>query len=551
MPASAAMLDSLIAHVPVSMQVLDKDGLTVRVNDAYLALFGYGTRQEVEGKHNPRTHASIRAQGLDQYIERAFAGELVHTPTAPFLPLRAGSAAPGEIRATLIPIFDDAGAVENVIIVHEDLKALSTSERAWKRRDKLMSGLQAAYRLITDCLQVGAVIEAVLDAAQEVLGADKAAIWAGGRDDDWDALAQRGLSPSFQEDLRSVRERSPALQAVARGIKDSNEAWAYHMTHPVLHCPEFDRLLAGEGIRRVLVVPLRSRDVVSGTLTQYFSDDAEFEATHIEAACLLADLAAAAMHNAFLFEQLTAIRDELEERAQATTEDLRLAHEEAVLNEKLAAVGYLAKEVAHGLRNPLNVISASSYYLHSRCPGGDEKIERHFEAIGRSIGQAADMITDLTALAGGSKPEVVRLDITELAHRAVQERLTSVRVPVETDWAAELPPTRGDWAQLLQAMRSLLANAAAARRERPVYVGTSRDDGFVEFSVGDDREDLAEEEIGSAFGTFSSSATQWTGLSLTVARQIAKRHEGNVVVDRANGVTWFRMRLPVDDGAGS
>jgi signal transduction histidine kinase len=258
------------------------------------------------------------------------------------------------------------------------------------------------------------------------------------------------------------------------------------------------------------------------------------------------------LHNAFLFEQLTAVRDELEERVQASTEELRQAQAEALANEKLTAIGFLAKEVAHGLRNPLNVISASSYYLRSRWAEPDEKTTRHFEAISRAVGHAADMITDLTTLAGGSNPEMTRLDITELASRAVLERLVSGQTPVETGWDLNLPPTRGDWAQVLQAMKSILANAAAARREQPVRVSTYRDDGYVVFKVGDDRPVMTAEELEAAFGAFSSSATQWTGLSLSVARQIARRHNGDVIVDWEDGFTWFRLRLPiqVDDVVG-
>lgn len=546
MPDSGAILDSLIEHLPVSVQVLDRDGLTVRVNRAYLTLSGFNARDEVEGKHNPRTHPGIQAQGVDKYIERAFGGEVVHTPAEPFMPVRPGAAVACEIRATLIPVCDEDGAVLNVIIVHEDVKAIAESERAWKRRDQLMTGLQKAYRRITDCLQVESVTDAVLDAAQEVLGAPKVAVWVVGQDGEWHTLAKRGLSPSFEGDLPSVRERSPALESAAREIRNSNQPWTYYVQHPHIHCPDYDNLLEREGIRRVLVVPFRSSTVVTGTLAQYHPDDKGFEATDIEAACLLADQAAAALNNAFLFDQLTASRDELDARVQANSEELRMAHAEAVANEKMTAVGFLAKEVAHGLRNPLNVISASSYYLRSRCPTTDAKIERHFEAISRSIGQAADMITDLTSLAGGSKPEMCRLDINELAARAVLERVATGQIPLETEWAAGLPPVRGDWAQILQAMKSLLANAVAARRGQPIRAVTHLDDGVVVFSVGDDRVELAENEMEAIFGTFSATATQWTGLSLSVARQIASRHNGEVIVDRADGITWFRLRLPVE-----
>jgi signal transduction histidine kinase len=93
-------------------------------------------------------------------------------------------------------------------------------------------------------------------------------------------------------------------------------------------------------------------------------------------------------------------------------------------------------------------------------------------------------------------------------------------------------------------VKSLVANALAARRVLPVQITTARDGDMAVISVGDDRPPIRPGEVENAFGPFSTSATYWTGLGLSVARQIAESHKGGVRIDERDGVTWFRLEVP-------
>lgn len=536
------VFQNVMEHAPISMQLQDRTGLTIRVNDAFLSLFGYESRDQVEGILNVRTNPVILAQGQGSYIERAYAGEYVRSRPVAYRSIKSRQMV---VQSTFVPLVDHDGNVKNIVIFHEDVSALTASMTTSEYRTRLLAGLQQAHRGIADRLRVNEVLEAVMDAAQTVIGADKVAIWEIDSEREWNPIAQRGLPANYGAELIAVRRGSPILQDRSVAVAHDALPLIYSLNAPDPRLEEYNAFLKRHRIRNVLTVPMISGRTVSGTLTHYMSAGPEPDPILVETACLLSDQAATALHNARLFEEITAIKDRLEERVRESTSRLEAAHREALANEKLAAVGFLAKEVAHGLRNPLNVVSASAYYLRLRCPTRDEKVDRHFDAITRAIARAADTITDMITLASGSQPTLADVNLNDLVRRAVEDRRPETACPIETNLAADLPIIRGDWTQLHQAVRSLMANAAAARRKEPVRIMTSLDGDMAVVSVGDDRPPMSPEDLANAFGPFSTSATNWTGLGLSVARQILESHKGSARVVTHKGITWFRLEVPV------
>jgi PAS domain S-box-containing protein len=302
------------------------------------------------------------------------------------------------------------------------------------------------------------------------------------------------------------------------------------------------------GLRSLLLLPLFSEGRIIGTM----SIDEPNEARHwterdIRLAKGLSSQAAVAIRNARLMDEARAAREMLEEKVEERTEDLRVAHAEVVSSERLAAVGFLAREVAHGLRNPLNVISTSLYYLKTRFPTPDEKILRHFNTIAQSVDQAATTITQMMNLAGSRQPELAPIDVTVLAQRTLTDRFATTEVHWTKDWARDLPPVRGDWTQISHAIRALISQASQS--EDDIHLRTYRDGDRGVFAVGS-HVALTEEERATLFEPFFASATQWAGLGLSVARQIALRHNGDVSLDESDGLTWICLSLPLAEPGG-
>jgi len=94
------------------------------------------------------------------------------------------------------------------------------------------------------------------------------------------------------------------------------------------------------------------------------------------------------LKNAKLIEELEKARKELKEYAeqlelkvQERTRELKESQEKLLKAERLAAIGQLAGQVGHDLRNPLTGILGAAYYLKRPLTNLDEKCRKMLEII--------------------------------------------------------------------------------------------------------------------------------------------------------------------------
>ncbi len=134
-PDSDLRFRTLFEQAPFSVQLLAADGRTVAVNHAWEAMW------DSEGQHrmkalvldgyNVLTDPQLEAKGITPYLRRAFAGEAVQIPAICYDPADIGlPGRPRWVKASASPIRDDAGAVREVMLIHEDVTAQVESEEA-------------------------------------------------------------------------------------------------------------------------------------------------------------------------------------------------------------------------------------------------------------------------------------------------------------------------------------------------------------------------------------------------------------------------------------
>ncbi len=154
--------------------------------------------------------------------------------------------------------------------------------------------------------------------------------------------------------------------------------------------------------------------------------------------------------------------------------------------------------------------------------------------------RAPDSAVDLSALAG----EVV--GVFRTSHG---ERGSEVEISVESD----LPPVRGDHAQLSQLLHNLIGNSAKyGRPGTPIRVAlTSGPSGMTRLTVADEGEGIAPDHLPRLTERFyrvdsgRSRAMGGTGLGLAIVKHIVERHRGRMDIASALGKgTTITILLP-------
>jgi signal transduction histidine kinase len=215
--------------------------------------------------------------------------------------------------------------------------------------------------------------------------------------------------------------------------------------------------------------------------------------------------------------------------------------------ERLVALGQMAGGVAHEMRNPLNVIKTSVYYLLNAGDHDSEKTAEHLKRIERQVGLADNVISAMANFARMPLPDMRPIDPREL----VEEVLQSSPLPENVAVAVRYPERPGkisvDAGQIAIVLSNLFRNAceAMATKGGTLNVVISSQADVVEIAVEDNGHGIPPEDIHRVLEPFYSTKARGIGLGLAITRAIVQNHQGELRVSSVLGVgTRMAVRLP-------
>lgn len=243
--------------------------------------------------------------------------------------------------------------------------------------------------------------------------------------------------------------------------------------------------------------------------------------------------------------------------------DRRRAEHDRLTVSKLESTGLLAAGIAHDFNNLLAGVLLN-VELALKGPPGEQA--RALEFTATAVRTASELTRELLAFTSGGLPERRPADLRSLLEpEAARYRETS-QLPVVLEADPGLPLVAVDRDLLGVAVRNLLANAREASEPGvPVTISlTMRAVGGREIaglpagyyaciSVTDHGRGIPVDVLPRIFDPYFSTkqrgARQGTGLGLTVAMSVARRHGGTVTVESAPGRgATFRLLLPLVGG---
>jgi len=230
--------------------------------------------------------------------------------------------------------------------------------------------------------------------------------------------------------------------------------------------------------------------------------------------------------------------------------DVKRLEEEVRTKEKLAAVGEMAAQLAHEIRNPLGSISGSAQVLMGEVDVSGEH-ERLLRIITRESKRLSDTLNrflfQVRPVPRGRGP----VDLGPLLAGAVTLLKNGPEVGARHDvgFEADAGPhlCLADPDQITQVFWNLARNGLEAMPEGgrlEVRLRRSSDD--LVFSVRDQGQGMGREEQRRMFEPFHSSTPMGTGLGLAIVYGIVREHGGDITVRSAPGQgTQVDVRLPL------
>ncbi len=221
--------------------------------------------------------------------------------------------------------------------------------------------------------------------------------------------------------------------------------------------------------------------------------------------------------------------------------------EKLVRAERLAVLGELAGSVSHELRNPLNVVKSSAFYLRNRLGTGDEKVARHLDRVERSVERADRTIGDLLAFSRLRPTQMEPTRIETLTRRIAAETTLPEGVQITVRSEEVLPEIRVDQVQMEQVLHNLILNSCQALDGGGyIDICIDSDETSVTITVQDDGRGIASEDLSKVFDPLFTTKAEGTGFGLAVCKRVVEEHGGTVEIESEPGVgTKATIRLPL------
>lgn len=213
--------------------------------------------------------------------------------------------------------------------------------------------------------------------------------------------------------------------------------------------------------------------------------------------------------------------------------------------ERLATIGQVAGGIAHELRNPLNVVKTSVYYLLNAKSATPDKIADHLKRVERQVDLADDVISALSTIAKLPVPDLQPVTIKECVAASLQAENLAANVEVALSIPETVPPVLADAKQLRIVFGNLIRNAREAMSTGGRLVINARPvDGHVEVTITDSGMGIAPENLRHIMEPFHSTKARGIGLGLALARAILDKSRGSLhVTSEVGRGSTFLVRL--------
>lgn len=189
----------------------------------------------------------------------------------------------------------------------------------------------------------------------------------------------------------------------------------------------------------------------------------------------------------------------------------------------MAAIGEVAAELAHEIRNPIAGIQVAFNNLRREIT--DERLRERMDLIGSELKRLAKLLSSMLDQSRHSPEPVSQFDLSGLTHDLAT--LTRYQIAEDIQISMDIPenllvnlPESG----LRQALLNLLLNAADAFEDDSgnIHISAFKDDLGLHINVLDDGPGFSQDMLDHGIRPFRTSRQKGTGLGLAMVQRFVK-----------------------------
>jgi len=235
--------------------------------------------------------------------------------------------------------------------------------------------------------------------------------------------------------------------------------------------------------------------------------------------------------------ELAEANDRLEENVRLRTAELHEAQADLVRSEKFATLGKVSGGIAHEIRNPLNAVKTSAYYLLNAKSASPEKVEEHLHRIDRQVTVIDNVVTALSDVARMPDADLCPVNLSKLLRNVVSTVELPSNISVKFELPEDLPKVLVDVNQIVIAFRNLLRNARDAMilEGGMLRVVADVSDESVTFRIIDSGTGIEPEILKKILEPLFTTKARGLGLGLSITREIVEKNKGSLSVESEVG----------------
>lgn len=228
----------------------------------------------------------------------------------------------------------------------------------------------------------------------------------------------------------------------------------------------------------------------------------------------------------------------------------REIEEQMRLAEKMAAIGQLSAGIAHEINNPLGGIRLCFNNLISTTMDEETK-KTHIEVINTGLERIQGIIRQLLDFSKKTSLSMSPVSVDKLIEnvlKLVEYSAIKKGIEIEKNHSDGIPDIMADRNKIEQVFLNIILNAIQAMNgPGKITIKTYLNNGHCIISFKDTGPGIPNDVMPYIFDPFFTTKPvgEGTGLGLSVSKSIVEQHGGRITVESTEGMTEFRIELPV------